>query len=370
MKRPVEVIFYNGALSEPKKAFITPLSEQSIMLKDEQLEEHQFFYKDMDYIGAVGNRKPLIELPHDQRIEFLGKSPSWLAIRQKELYHAIWQLERSPFLIFLSMILVITTISVILKWGIPYSAEKMALWMPERTLQQLGEQTEQRLLAKTQGSTLSKAHQQRLTQLYQVHIAEKRPAEIIFRKGGSMGANAAAMPHRRILVTDELVQIAGTDEEVVAVLAHEHAHLELRHSMQKVISNVGVIGLFHLLTGDMSEMVTASVTLLSNAQYSQRFEMQADDYAMHKLHAQGISSIHLSNFLQRVENARILSNKNTKLFKVIEIEEVDGISDENKKRLEKALHTASKLDAFMGSHPSTEKRIERIHAFDAKMQQQ
>ena len=369
MKRPVEVIFYNGALAEPQKAFITPINDQAIALKTEQRTEQHFFYKEMDYIGAVGNRKPLIELPNDQRIEFLAKVPNWLAIRHKSLYHAIWRLERSPFLIFLSMILVISTIVVILKWGIPYSAEKIAAWMPDRTLQQLGQQTEQRLLAKTEPSEIPAAHQQRLVQLYRTHIADEHAADIIFRKGGTMGSNAAAMPHGRILVTDELVNITGTDAEVVAVLAHEHGHLVLRHSMQKVISNLGGIGLFQLLTGDMTEIVTASVTLLSNAQYSQRFEFQADDYAMQKLHAQGISSIHLSNFLQRVENARILSKNNHLLIGDVEIRNLNGISDENKNRLEKMMDTANRIEGFIDSHPNVEKRIERIHAFDEKMQQ-
>ncbi len=114
-----------------------------------------------------------------------------------------------------------------------------------------------------------------------------------------MGMNAAAIPNNTIIVTDELVKISGTDEEVLAVLAHEQGHLVQKHSMQKVISNLGVAGLFALVTGDLSDVVTASVVVLTDAGYSQAIELDADDYAMQHLHQQQISSIHLSNFLQR-----------------------------------------------------------------------
>lgn len=111
-----------------------------------------------------------------------------------------------------------------------------------------------------------------------------------------MGMNAAAIPNNTIIVTDELVKISGTDEEVLAVLAHEQGHLVQKHSMQKVISNLGVAGLFALVTGDLNDVVTVSVVVLTDAGYSQAIELDADDYAMQHWHQQQISSIHLSNF--------------------------------------------------------------------------
>jgi len=112
-----------------------------------------------------------------------------------------------------------------------------------------------------------------------------------------MGMNAAAIPNNTIIVTDELVKISGTDEEVLAVLAHEQGHLVQKHSMQKVISNLGVAGLFAFVTGDLSDVVTAYVVVLTDAGYSQAIELDADDYAMQHWRQQQISSIHLSNFL-------------------------------------------------------------------------
>lgn len=63
-----------------------------------------------------------------------------------------------------------------------------------------------------------------------------------------------------------------------------------------MISNLGAAGLFALVTGDLSDVVAASIAVLADAGYSQALELAADDYAMQHLHQQQISSIHLSNF--------------------------------------------------------------------------
>jgi len=124
MKRPVEVRFYDGILAEAQCAWIVPDQQRGIALKlseetPKQVSEADFYfsYPDMAYIGGVGRRKPIIELPEDRRIEFLTKAPHWLKIKSKEIYHAIWKFERSLLLIFFSMIIVICAVIFILKWG-------------------------------------------------------------------------------------------------------------------------------------------------------------------------------------------------------------------------------------------------------------
>lgn len=117
--------------------------------------------------------------------------------------------------------------------GIPYTAQQLAQLLPEQTLIEVGNQTEQKLIEQTEPSKLSAKHQARL-KIVRTKIAVGKPAKIIFRQGGEiMGLNAAAIPNNTIIVTDELVKLSGTDEEVLAVLAHEQGHLVQKHSMQK-----------------------------------------------------------------------------------------------------------------------------------------
>lgn len=372
MKRPVEVRFYDGILAEAQCAWIVPDQQRGIALKlseetPKQVSEADFYftYPDMAYIGGVGGRKPIIELPEDRRIEFLTKALHWLKIKSKEIYHAIWKFERSPLLIFFSMIIVICAVIFILKWGIPYTAQQLAQLLPEQTLIEVGNQTEQQLIAQTQPSTLPAEQQTRLKTLYEQKIAVGKPAKIIFRQvGSSMGMNAAAIPNNTIIVTDELVKISGTDEEVLAVLAHEQGHLVQKHSMQKVISNLSAAGLFALVRGDLSDVVAASIAILADAGYSQALELAADDYAMQHLHQQQISSIHLSNFLQRVENARILAEESQTLKMKNFTLNIDGKDRHLTETELKWIRLIGKFRKYLESHPELDKRIKRIHAFN------
>src|SRR5690606_30137438 len=135
------------------------------------------------------------------------KAPHWLGIKHKDIYHAIWKFERSPILIFFSIIIVISAVIVILKWGIPYTAKQLAKLLPEQTLVEVGNRTEQQLIAQTQPSTLTAEQQSRIRTLYEQNISVGPPAKIICRQGGSsMGMNAAAIPNDSIIVTDELVK--------------------------------------------------------------------------------------------------------------------------------------------------------------------
>lgn len=165
------------------------------------------------------------------------------------------------------------------------------------------------------------------------------------------------------IVTDELVKLSGADEEVLAVLAHEQGHLVQKHSMQKVISNLNAAGLFALVTGDLSDVV-ASIEVLADAGYSQALELAADDYAMQHLHQQQIPSIHLSNFLQRVENARILAEQNKTIKMKNFTLNIDGKERQITESELKWLRLIGKLKKYLESHPELDKRIERIHAFN------
>ncbi|MYJ24693.1 MAG: M48 family metallopeptidase, partial [Holophagales bacterium] len=50
--------------------------------------------------------------------------------------------------------------------------------------------------------------------------------ELRFYSGRRLGANAFALPGGTVVVTDELVELAEHDEEIIAVLAHELGHVE------------------------------------------------------------------------------------------------------------------------------------------------
>ena len=283
----------------------------------------------------------MVELPNDARIEFNGRVPHWFNKRQKQIYHWIWQFERSPQQLMAAVIAAIFIIFSIVKWGIPWLAMLLAYVVPDNTVKKIGDETERRMLGETGPSLLSENYQQQLSRRFLNEIADSThpPAKLLFRQGKNLGANAMAIPNNTIIVTDELINIAGNDDEILAVLAHEQGHIVRKHAMQKIISASSIAFTWELINQDGSSLLTTAAVALSDAEYSKHLEYDADHYAMHHLHANGISSIHLSNFLQRVENIRLSQPQKIQNPYVV------------------------KLKAILESHPDEEKRIRIIHEF-------
>ena len=57
-----------------------------------------------------------------------------------------------------------------------------------------------------------------------------------------IGANAFALPGGAILMTDALVKLAGNDDRISAVLAHEIGHVRHRHGLRIGLQAAGVAG--------------------------------------------------------------------------------------------------------------------------------
>src|SRR5690242_18998680 len=64
--------------------------------------------------------------------------------------------------------------------------------------------------------------------------------QLILRNGGRLGPNAFALPSGIVVMTDQLVHWAESDEEIVAVLAHVIGHVPGRHALRQMLKAAGV----------------------------------------------------------------------------------------------------------------------------------
>ena len=140
-------------------------------------------------------------------------------------------------------------------------------------------------------------------------IAQKaelsRPTEIIFHDSDWFGPNAFAFPGGPIVVTDELVELLSNDEELLAVIAHEFAHVEDRHSLKQVIEIIGISALAYLLFGaDDSVIEEISAVLINGWAFknSRNFEQEADLAALQYLQASDIDQLHFVNAITKLTN--------------------------------------------------------------------
>lgn len=126
-----------------------------------------------------------------------------------------------------------------------------------------------------------------------------------FRDGGIIGPNAFALPDGNLVLTDQLVDLAGSDTEMItAVLGHEIGHVEYKHSLRQLYRAAGVAGLVMLIAGDVGSGVQDVLTQgggLLALSYSRSAEAQADRRSVELMQAAGMDPTALSRFFDSLE---------------------------------------------------------------------
>lgn len=114
--------------------------------------------------------------------------------------------------------------------------------------------------------------------------------------------NAFALPGGRIVFFRGLIEDAESADEVAAVFAHEIGHVVNRDPTRDALRSAGSIGVLGLLLGDFAggTAVLFLTNQLINAQYSQKAEARADDYAHDLLARAGLSPAALASFFERL----------------------------------------------------------------------
>lgn len=196
-------------------------------------------------------------------------------------------------------------------------------------------------------SRLDAEHRQRVRQAFAPHLARfavQYPGqirEVLFFSSPGLGANALALPGGLIIFTDELLQLAEHDDELVGVLAHEVGHVVHRHGLRNVIQGSMALWLIMVMTGDLaaaSDLLVTVPALLVSLNYSRHMERAADDFALRYLPDAGVQPVRLAQLMLRLK-AR------------------SGADDGGRGR------SAARLPEWLSSHPGTEQRMERFRSW-------
>ena len=115
--------------------------------------------------------------------------------------------------------------------------------------------------------------------------------------------NAFALPGGAIMVTDDLIKMAHTPDELAAVIAHEAAHVERRHVMQAVWRSLGLGLALDAVVGGGSGAGQQAVILagsFTDLRFSRDAESEADARGQALLRALGLSSQGMAPFFERL----------------------------------------------------------------------
>jgi Zn-dependent protease with chaperone function len=128
-----------------------------------------------------------------------------------------------------------------------------------------------------------------------------------FRSSRYFGPNAFALPGGIVVVTDDLIEVSETYDEIMAVMAHEIGHVELRHATRSVLQNSVVAAAVATVTADASTISAAVASLpaiLVQTKYSREFEAAADDFAFSLLKRNGYSPAAFASIMERLAAER------------------------------------------------------------------
>jgi len=168
-----------------------------------------------------------------------------------------------------------------------------------------------------------------------------------FRIVEDSSINAFAMPGGGVVVHSGLLLAAEGPEEVAGVLAHELAHVTLRHGMRKLIESAGPYLVVQAFLGDVTGIlaaITDNATFLLTQKFSRDFEREADDAGWAYLEQANIDPRGMIRFFERLEAER---QKLLKDNPMAEAEEVLGL---------------------LSTHPATRERIETLRQKSRQLQ--
>ena len=219
----------------------------------------------------------------------------------------VHELERFHPRLALFVVLVVVLSVALYRFAVPALVEVAILATPP-VVPQLLSQSAMISLDRTllEESGLAEADRQAISQGF-AEIAALAPRgaagyNLNFRKGNALGPNAFALPDGTLVVTDELVEMAGSDRDaVLAVLAHEIGHVEHEHSLRQLYRAVGVTGLIMLIGGDIgsgAEDVLVQGAALASLSHSRDAEREADRYSVELMHEAGRDPAAIARFFE------------------------------------------------------------------------
>ncbi|WP_340645646.1 M48 family metallopeptidase [Phenylobacterium sp.] len=136
-----------------------------------------------------------------------------------------------------------------------------------------------------------------------LETAADTPFDIRVRAVQAPMVNAFALPGGAVMVTDDLIALARTPDELAAVISHEAAHVERRHVMQAVWRSLGLGLVLDAVVGGGSGAGQQAVLLagsVADLRFSRSAEREADVRGQQLLEANGLSSQGMAPFFQRI----------------------------------------------------------------------
>lgn len=301
--------FYDGQTSLSQRVILTVDGNHLRITGHSQ--HRRYPMKKLKLSPPLGNIKRVLLCPDGCRCE-LDNGTLCTALEEvlcsNPILAIIHRWENSLKLAAIALVITALGVWAFISYGIPIMAQQVTTMIPPAIEVRTGEET---LALLDHGlvhpSEVAPERQQQLTAHFQniiERLGNERPYQLLFRSSSALGANAFALPGGSVIITDDLINLAQTDQELIAIMAHEIGHIKSRHALRMVVQNTSAGFLLAAITGDLISTTALSAaipSILVDAKFSREMEREADRYAVHYLTEQKIPLHYFSDILQRLQ---------------------------------------------------------------------
>jgi Zn-dependent protease with chaperone function len=317
--------------------------DSKMMLNHEDGEQ-----KSYDFANAVLG-EPILgqsqEITFSDGSRFLPEDVKFRWPTERKRLKLVENLEQNLFAVLGAIVFSPILIYGIMFKVVPALAVQTYDLVPDSVVQEMGEQSmyaiEQAVLEPT---TLSVEEQQTVTQLWDDSLQKlslsRDQFKLSFYQSDFFGANAFALPHGQIVVTDDLVKsMQDHPLALQAVLLHEIGHVEKQHSIRMAAQAAAGAIAFAMIFGDLegfAEVVLGTGSTILQQRFSQGMEKEADAFALQHMKQHGIDPKEFAKALEIIV-------------------EQAGIELENDEE--------GAWSKYLSTHPSIKSRIDYANAF-------
>ncbi len=313
----LNAFYYDGEKSNRHLVTVAFHDDGAVLIQGENLHIHTSYSK-LQISSRLGRTPRSLFLENGTKLEIADND----AIDRINRFFnqgcwSAWldRIEKNTLYVGSAIIFTVIVIWTGIIYVIPFGARIAAFQVPDTVSQAVSQQTLQSLdnwMMKP--SRLSPERQQQITiefQRLQENQMEK-PIELLFRNSPKIGANAFALPGNRVIITDQLVNLAENDDQILAVLAHETGHVVQKHGLRSLFQNSVTALLLAITLGDLTSLSSIAATLptvLLQSRYSRQFEREADLYAVTLLKNQHRPAAALSRILTLLSSQAEISSE-------------------------------------------------------------
>ena len=293
-----------------------------------------------EFVFADGG---LFVSPQNQQIDTVLKT-----LKSDSGLSLIHRLESNIGLVLSSVVLALLFGWLTVTQGIPRAADMMADNIPEVMAEQFDQQMTVLDSTLFDPSNLPDTEQERVRQLFQPYLDQHSQLNPKLHIRSGIGVNALAFPGGDIVFSDELIQRAANDQQLVSVLFHELGHLQHRHFLRRTLQDSMLVILLLFVVGDIEslDMVMGIPALLADLSYSRDFEREADLFALQQMHRNDLD----------------LDTFGTMMLLLSATDEGQEEMQEKDKASE---YDFGALEGFLSTHPRSEDRAAMVEEFKA-----